>query len=217
MIVIRLSHDAYLEMREGARVVEADRHGDKVLLLADGSYFKMFRRKRLVSSALWNPYAKRFATNAAALAACGVACPEVIRVCRIPSIARDAVNYRPLEGRTLRQAVRSADAGDALRLRFGAFVAHLHRLGVYFRSLHLGNVILTPDGGFGLIDIADMTVRRRPVGQRLLDRNLRHLCRYEEDREWLGADDGRQFAAGYESLSGLRPVLPIQTTSGTKA
>lgn len=48
MIVIRLSHDAYLEMREGARVVEADRHGDKVLLLADGSYFKMFRRKRLV-------------------------------------------------------------------------------------------------------------------------------------------------------------------------
>ena len=58
----------YLALRADARVLEYDRHGDKVLQLADGSYLKLFRRKRLLSSAAWYPYAKRFADNALALA-----------------------------------------------------------------------------------------------------------------------------------------------------
>jgi len=215
--VISLSRDEYLALREGAEVVEADRFGDKVLRLADGSYFKMFRRKRLISSALFYPYARRFADNARALAERGIPCPDVVRVCRIQSIERDAVNYRPLEGRTLRQIVASGDVAPELRFRFGAFVARLHGLGIYFRSLHLGNVILTPRGDFGLIDIADMTVRRRALGRRLLDRNLRHMCRYGEDRDWLGADDGRAFADGYGSLSRLVPVLPIARRAGETA
>jgi phage gp46-like protein len=59
-----LSHDAYLALRADATVLERDLHGDKVLQLADGSYLKLFRRKRLISSAAWYPYAQRFADNA---------------------------------------------------------------------------------------------------------------------------------------------------------
>jgi hypothetical protein len=55
-----LGHDDYLRLREGARVVEGDEFGDKVLLLPDGTYLKLFRRKRLVTSAAWKPYACRF-------------------------------------------------------------------------------------------------------------------------------------------------------------
>ena len=59
-----LSPERYRHLREGAQVIEADSHGEKVLRLADGNYNKLFRRNRLISSALFWPYAQRFANNA---------------------------------------------------------------------------------------------------------------------------------------------------------
>lgn len=183
-----LEHDDYLALRADARVLERDRHGDKVLQLADGSYLKLFRRKRLISSAAWYPYAKRFADNALALAERDIPCPGVIGLYRIPSVSRDAVRYRPLEGQTLRQLVRSGADTVGLRERLGRFVAELHEAGVYFRSLHLGNIVLTPAGTLGLIDIADLRAGRRPIPPHRRRRNLQHLLRDDQDRAWLQAD-----------------------------
>ena len=101
-----LEHDDYLAMRAGATVLEADSFGEKVLLLTDGTVLKLFRRKRLFSSAAWYPYAQRFADNAAALDRLGIPVPQIIDVVRIPSLARDAVHYHPLVGRTLREIGR---------------------------------------------------------------------------------------------------------------
>lgn len=58
-----VENDAYMKLRSGAEIIEADRFGEKVLTLADGSMLKLFRRKRLLSSAAWYPYAQRFADN----------------------------------------------------------------------------------------------------------------------------------------------------------
>lgn len=183
-----LEHDDYLALRAGARVLERDRHGEKVLALADGSYLKLFRRKRLLSSAAWYPYAQRFADNARALAERSIPCPAVTGVWRIPALARDAVRYQPLDGLTLRQRM-GADAGPSgLRAQLGAFVAGLHQAGIYFRSLHLGNIVLTPQNALGLIDIADLRIGKRSLPSRLRQRNLRHLLRDAHDRAWLQAD-----------------------------
>lgn len=188
--MLSLSHDDYLILRTEAIVLEQDRHGDKVLQLADGSYLKLFRRKRLLSSAVWYPYAQRFADNAIALNRLRVACPKVAAVYRIPSIARDAVRYSPLAGHTLRQIIRSSLGVESSGLRslLGRFVAHLHESGIYFRSLHLGNIVLTPDGEFGLIDIADLRTGKRPLPTHRRRRNLQHLLRDAKDRAWLQAD-----------------------------
>ncbi|WP_263261295.1 toluene tolerance protein [Pseudomonas sp. RIT-PI-S] len=201
-----LNHPAYLALREGAEVIEADGSGDKVLGLRDGSMLKFFRRKRLVSSALLFPYAKRFASNARALHRRQVPCPEVIAVYRIPSIERDAVHYLPLAGRTVRQLFEG-DAPPALRFELGQFVARLHAHGVYFRSLHLGNIVLTPDQQLGLIDIADLSCQRRPLstGKRL--RNFQHMVRYKADMHWLLADSaGSPFLEGYRLVLGDSPA-----------
>ncbi|MCF5632082.1 toluene tolerance protein, partial [Pseudomonas syringae] len=99
----KLDHTAYLDLREGAEVLESDRNGDKVLRLSNGTMLKLFRRKRLLSSAIWAPYAQRFADNCQALHARGIDCPKVLQVYRIPGIERDAVHYDPLPGHTLRQ------------------------------------------------------------------------------------------------------------------
>lgn len=193
-----MEHSAYLALRENATVLEADGSGDKVLLLEDGTIFKLFRRKRLISSALLFPYAQRFADNIDALKKRGIPCPDVIATYRIASISRDGVRYTPLPGLTVRQVLKEHGESAPLRAELGTFIAHLHDQGVYFRSLHLGNVILTPDSKLGLIDISDMKCQRRPLSDSKRLRNFQHLLRYKEDRAWLvESDAGVAFISAY--------------------
>lgn len=191
-----LSHDEFLSLRGNAETIESDGHGEKVLLLDDGSYLKLFRRKRLLSSAAFYPYAERFADNAVALQARGIACPRILGVYRVACLRRDMVHYAPLEGQTLRQLHDEVEK-RVLRSRFGGFVAELHNQGIFFRSLHLGNVVIAADGRLGLIDIADLSVKKRALGKRERLRNFRHILRYPNDRTWLISDGDRSFFNSY--------------------
>lgn len=167
-------------------MIEQDGHGDKVIILTDGTFLKLFRRKRLISSAAIWPYAQRFADNAAKLKQLGIPCPEIISVYRIPSIERDAVHYHPLPGLTLRQLREGeGDCPEDIRERFWEFVDRVHDLGIYFRSMHLGNVVLTPEGELGLIDISDMRIRQRPLNLSLRQRNRQHIRKDTQDWHWL--------------------------------
>ena len=199
-----ISPEQYEQLRAGAQVIEADSHGEKVLRLADGNYLKLFRRKRLLSSALLWPYARRFASNARQLARLGIPCPQVIALYKLKTPRRDIVHYQPLPGRTLRQ-LRDASQPlpEGLFEQFGRFMAELHQQGVYFRSAHLGNVVLTPEGRLGLIDIADLRRQRRPLNRALRLRNFRHMLRDTGDRAWLAADPQQGFVRGYRTGSGL--------------
>jgi hypothetical protein len=189
--LLTLSNDEYLALRVNATVLERDLHGEKVLRLENGSYLKLFRRKRLISSAAWYPYAQRFADNALALKEKGIPCPYVIGVYRVPGIKRDAVHYWPLAGTTLRGLIaRGIDkpTEQELKADFTKFVVHLHNGGVYFRSLHLGNVVLTPDHTFGLIDIADLRVYPHALGERLRTRNLKRLQGLASESGWVDSN-----------------------------
>lgn len=171
-----LQHDDYLALRKDGKVIEQDGHGDKVIILTDGTFLKLFRRKRLITSAAIWPYAQRFADNAIKLKQLGIPCPEVIKVYRIPSIERDAVHYHPLPGVTLRQLSQDKDSlPKELHQQFLQFVNKVHDLGIYFRSMHLGNVVLTPDGQLGLIDISDMRIKKKSLNLALRERNWVHI------------------------------------------
>jgi len=174
-----LDNKQYLKMRAGADVTAADEYGDKVLLLKDGTYLKLFRVKRLFTSARLFPYWRRFEKNAEALHALGVPTLKVIESIRLPEIDRTAVHYEPLPGNILREV---PDFDARLVTRLGAFIKELHDKGVYLRSMHLGNVVLTPEDELGLIDIADMKVYGGALRKGLRLRNLHHLWRYEQDR-----------------------------------
>jgi len=182
--MLELTKKEYESFRFGAQVIAGDQHGDKVLLLADGTYLKLFRIKRLVTSARFSPYWRRFARNARQLRELGVPTVRVREIYDIPHLVRTGVHYDPLPGMTLRQ-IFDLDA-DLVR-KLGDFLTVLHDRGVYLRSLHLGNVVLTTEGALGLIDIADMRIRQRALSSRLRVRNYRHLCRYEEDRARVAA------------------------------
>ncbi len=182
----RLNQVEFDQLTHGAQVLEADSHGAKVYLLADGNFLKVFRRKRLISSALLRPYSQRFVDNAARLAQLGIPTLEVISQHKLDMPGRTAVLYRPLPGRTLLQMSRDEGfSWDIYLPRLIELIRQLHRSGVYFRSLHLGNVVVTPDQRLGLIDVADMRFLRPPLSARMIRRNVQHMVRYIE-RENLG-------------------------------
>lgn len=200
--VQNLPPEDFEQLCANAHVIEADGLGPKVLRLADGRFLKVFRPRRWYTSGSFNPYSERFASNAEQLRSLGIPTPQILGVYRLRD-ASSAVSYTPLPGLTLRQALQSLDNSlrESLIERFGQFMAQLHERGVYFRSLHLGNVLLMDDGEFGLIDIADLRIYPSPLRNALRQRNLRHMQRYPQDRAWLFETHFEQLAKGYASVA----------------
>ena len=183
---------------ESSKVLMKDRHGLKVIATPDGRIMKFFRRKRLLSSALWNPYAKRFAKNAARLTQMGIPTVEVTGVWRISSLKRDVVAYKRLEGESLRDLEKTPELFGKL----AAFISDLHEKGVFFRSVHFGNILELPDGCLALIDMADLTFKGRPLTANERLRNFGHLMKYREDQEPLEAFGVKRFIMLYHQAAG---------------
>ncbi|SFE11934.1 hypothetical protein SAMN05216372_10937 [Pseudomonas straminea] len=169
------------------QIVEKDSRGPKVVCLQDGRFLKIFRSKR-PWLARWRPEAKRFAHNAQALGSLGIATPEKIEsVWLEPDKGVSACLYYPLNGTPLESLFKQQrPLFDALLADFSAYIYHLHQNGIYFRSLHLGNVLLLPAGGFGLIDFLDLRIKRSPLSQSLVRRNFAHLQGYLKRRNVEG-------------------------------
>ena len=200
---LRLTAVEFEQIKSNAQVLEKDAHGIKVLRLPDGDILKLFRVKHLISSARLFSHARSFCRNADRLGALGIPTVKIKQLFGLTNSSNAAVLYQPLEGRILRQIALSEGLSETTLQQFGAFVAGLHSRGVYFRSLHLGNVVVTGNGEFGLIDIADLSIR--PWGlffsERL--RNFRHICRLEEDRVHIGQQGWHTFAFAYSQTAGM--------------
>ena len=195
-----LSNEQLQALSHDSTVLEQDGLGPKVLRLSDGSFLKLFRKRRLLSSETLKPYAKRFADNSKRLKQLGFFTPEILAVYRLEDpVNSSAVHYLPLPGETLRQALAHAlpPQQHALVKQFGQLLGLLHERGVYFRSIHLGNVLLLPNAGLGLIDIADMKVGHRPLSLRMRTRNLKHMRRYAQDKAWLFDQFNDALTEGY--------------------
>ncbi|MFJ2488680.1 O-antigen ligase family protein [Pseudomonas sp. NPDC087639] len=195
-----------------AQVIEEDGLGPKVLRLADGSFLKLFRRRRWYTSGSFNPYSERFAVNSEQLRTMGIPTPKVLDLYRLED-GSSAVHYAPLSGHTMRQVLQNTTASPvrgALVERFGKFMGQLHDQGVYFRSLHLGNVLVMEDGEFGLIDLADLRIYPSALSLSLRQRNLRHMQRYTVDKHWLFEEHLDALLQGYAVTSSESAVNSLR-------
>ncbi|MCM8527774.1 MAG: hypothetical protein NE327_14735 [Lentisphaeraceae bacterium] len=198
-----ISRDEFLKLTKSATVLEKDGHGEKVLLLPGEKICKLFRCKRTISTAKFYPYVQRFADNAAKLKEIGFTSVDVEDVYRVQGMSRDAVFYKLLEGETLRKVYSASEDPEKLTEKFIAYVNELHNKGVYFRSLHFGNVLVLPDGNFGLIDVSDMKISSKPLGVLKRVRNFRAILRYEEDRQYIKNYGVKKFLDRYISVADL--------------
>lgn len=187
-----------------ASVLERDGLGPKVLKLMDGSFLKLFRKRSVFSRETLKPYAKRFAENADQLRHLGFNSPEIIQVYwLVDPINKTAVHYWPLPGETLRHALSNSSSERRQQLvgQFGELLAKLHTNGVYFRSVHLGNVLVQPDGQLGLIDLADMRISPFALSLNKRQRNLKHMRRYADDQQWLFEEHRNALKTGYGRIA----------------
>lgn len=206
--------EEYQEWLSTAEVLMKDDYGEKVLRLADGNFVKLFRVKRRLSSARIRPYSRRFVRNAHELVRLRVPTVNILDELRIPSIGKTGVLYAPLEGRTVRDIAEAGELDEKQVERLGEFFAALHQNGILFRSNHLGNLLLCPNGEFGLIDISDMTIFPWPLWVSTRLRNFNHLFRYTEDLALLTTVGKGIFLDGY--LSTLHSGLSKRMNSKLK-
>lgn len=208
----KLSAAELQELLRDSTTIEQDGHGVKVARLSKGEFIKIYRRKRLLSSSLWSLPSRRFANNATHLNLLGITAPSVKDLLTIPELRLNAVIYCPLPGDTLRNRWKSLDPAEREREieHFGVFIGTLHELGIYFRSLHLGNVLKLPDEQFGLIDLSDMSISERPLANWKRRRNLRHMLRYQEDAQWLQQQHRQAWLRGYARICGAHAAHRLE-------
>jgi len=216
------------QLRAGTRVLERDKRGDKVLLTPDDHIIKLFYPRRRFTSARLYPYAYRFCKNARHLQAKGIISVQCEQLRYDRQGGRHLVRYPLLPGNTLRAHLAEHSDRDGLLAELASFLAELHGKGILFRSIHLGNVLVLEDGTFGLIDIADMSIQRRPLGLWQRARNFRHLLHDRRDRECLEQYGYGRLLDHYEAAAGvsgyrrtvlrrlIRHAAPAMSLRGTK-
>jgi hypothetical protein len=114
------------------------------------------------------------------------------------------VIYPLLAGETLRQLLARGRVCTLLLGALPRFIAELHGEGIYFRSLHFGNIVVLDVGSLALIDVADMRFQRGPLNLWKRARNFRHLLRYEKDAQHLRTIGVGTFVDAHCADAGLR-------------
>ena len=202
-MIKKITQKHYQQLIKDADIIEKDAFGVKVLDTKKGEMIKLFRRKRLLSTALFKPYAVRFVDNSKKIAALDIPTITVNKLFWCSSIKRHLVIYQRLEGEPLRDVLSkpSSNAKEIFR-QLGALIAQLHDKGIYFRSAHLKNILLLTNGEFGLIDISDLMVKSHSLKVKLRQRNFKHILRYREDKT-LFKSHLQDFFSSYVTASNL--------------
>lgn len=198
----------------GAKALEQDKRGVKVYRLASGDILKIFRLRSRFSSARLYSYARRFCRNAARLQALGIPTVAVRQLFHLQGSSATAVLYQPLAGHTLRDLAYGDGIPAPLFDTLGVFIARLHAVGVHFRSLHLGNIVLTPHGELGLIDISDLSVYRWALHCPTRLRSIRHFYRYPAENKQLGEGGSQRLWLSYFQHSHLSAACEVQLRLG---
>ncbi|PKO93104.1 MAG: toluene tolerance protein [Betaproteobacteria bacterium HGW-Betaproteobacteria-1] len=201
-----LDRSEFDQMCQKGAVLEQDERGIKVLRLENGDMLKVFRVRNRFSVARIYSYARRFCRNAARLQKAGIPTVHIKQLFDLEAPAETAVLYAPLEGVTLRELLKSRSLTMDEANMLGTFIAKLHRHGVHFRSLHLGNIVLDTQGRLGLIDIADMSIYPWPLWCGTRVRSFTHLHRYPEQVRELRLATWQKIVASYFDHAALRPA-----------
>lgn len=157
-------------------------YGPKVIRLPDGNYLKVFNPKPGFTKRHFFPKYKSFIHNAEKLNALGIPCVQIKDVYFLSEHQSYAVLYSPLHGTDLRTLAHQ-HAHQTLE-NLIPFVVRLHEKGVYFRGIHLGNVLQLEDGRHGLIDVADASFSCGALNIFKRARNLRHMLKNKEDKQF---------------------------------
>ncbi len=171
-----------------------------LMLTPSGEIVKAFYRKKKLSTATFFPQAMQFTTSSRKLLELGISAPIVKDVIYCKEIPVHMVIYDRLDGKDLRERCEDGDIHSLQGLP--AYLAHLHQAGIYFRAIHLGNILL--DGELmSLVDISDLSAKGSPLGVLQRARNVAHLFNSQEDKAHFTRYGIDKFIAQYKLASDM--------------
>lgn len=179
-----------------------------LMLTPEGEIVKSIYQRKLISRSTLVPQAKRFASNSEKLRSIGILAPEVSKTMFCSEIPVHMVVYPRIPGEDLRTICMQGNL-DIL-VEFAEYLAHLHAAGVYFRAIHLGNILKVEGQGMGLIDIADLQIKRAPLSAFTRARNIAHLFGIDDDKSFFlefGVSRFLDVYSRFAALSGLQRRL----------
>ena len=198
-----ISTAEFKQLRDGARLLERDNRGEKVLLTPDNRIIKLFYPRHRLTSARIYPYAYRFWNNARQLRDKGIITIRCEQLRHDRKHKRHLITYPLLPGTTLRDRLTEVSNNTDYLDKLANYLVTLHAKGILFRSIHLGNILVLENGDFGLIDVADMNIQRRPLSLVKRARNFRHLLHDRTDREQLCEYGYGRLVENYEMAAGI--------------
>lgn len=150
----------------------------------DNTIIKLFYpKKRWFSSNLIKPQALRFRDNIIVLRQKGYHVPEMLQIKYCQDLKIYIVHYNKIIGEDLR-ALAQLQQWHIID-KAAKLVASLHQQGIYFRAMHLENLLFQPNQNFALIDITDVRFSMLPLNPYKRFRNLLHMfTMYEDQSIW---------------------------------
>ena len=154
-----------------------------IMLTSNNEIVKFIYPRKKFSKATIFPQAANFEKNAEALLGKGIIGPIVSNTAYCQAANTYYVVYAKLAGDEIRDL---CDQGELEHLaELAHYLAELHDKGIYFRALHLGNVLKLDDGNLALIDIADLKTKSRSLSAFARGRNIAHMLNVLEDKAYF--------------------------------
>lgn len=177
----RIPKNSYLELQTSPTILKWN--GSKpVLAKNDHNIIKYFYKTTWnFSSGYWWSYAIRFEIHARRLRALGIAAPVVHDLLHYPEEHCYIVNYAYINGETIHSMAKRGNFMPMKKLP--EFIAKLHKLGVYFRDLHLENIIWQDSADFALLDTIRIKFHKKSLNLQQRAHNLAFLLNRHEDQE----------------------------------
>jgi hypothetical protein len=146
--------------------------------------------------------------NAKGLAKRGIPTLHITQIIALPEQQSYAVRYTPLAGVEVRSLMKNQLQSTVEQLI--PFLVHLHEKGIFFRGIHLGNIVRVNEGEFGLIDIADLSFKRGSLTLIQRVRNLSHMLKNKDDARFYRDFGVEQFLRDYATqaqMSGFEKMI----------
>lgn len=200
---MQIISDAQLaDLVSSSSLLEGEPHKPKVLLDANGYIYKFFYQpKRKLSSRTLFPPFRQFVRNSQKLLQRNIPTVSICETMTTQDRRFDAIRYQAVEGIEYRNYLEEAGSNEISAIV--NIVAELHQQGVFFRAIHLGNILRQPNGNYALIDISDCWFSFGQLDTFKRARNLAHLLSYHADSPYFSKYGNGRFLDEYAVKSKL--------------
>ena len=180
-------------------VEKADDLGHRKTFHKKNEIIKIFNVRGYISSGFFNTYASRLIKNSIKLKDHEIASIEITNELAFQYNNRlSGVSYKYIPGKTYR------DLGNKITKEMitdlAKYISIIHKKGIYFRAMHLGNILLHNKKLF-LIDIAKIHFYPWPLFIFTRARAFRRMIKYKDDIKNFGLINFKNLISEYMNSS----------------